>query len=196
MSENKNGNDSSKIVEEVIEYPPIMLENWKAGDKSIVPLGAIDTKRGWNHLYNQPSNMFGENYTLWKKHQEGWQGFHFYLISTTCEPTNEKYFTGKAKIEELIPQDKLAHLRQATQANGIGQDHGLPDLFLYNHKGEIQFLEIKKETDTIKVNQLLYLALIKSILCSHVGIVFLIEEGCEYQPKVYQLPIVTELREA
>lgn len=185
-----NNRNHSQIIEEVIEYPAEMLNAWKAGDKSIVPAGAINSDRGWSHLTNQPSSMFGENYTLWKKQKDGWAGYHFYLISTTCEPKNEKYFAGKAKIEAVIPLAKLTHLRKATENYGIGQDQGLPDLFLYNDEGEYQFLEIKKETDTISEKQLLYLALIKKILGCHVGIVYLVLEGREYTPKTYQLPNV------
>jgi hypothetical protein len=88
----------------------------------------------------------------------------------------------------LVPSAKLRRLRQAIDANGIGQDQGLPDLFLYNQKGAFQFLEVKKESDTISENQLLYLALIKAVLECHVGIVYLVEEGRTYTPKVYALP--------
>lgn len=178
-----------EIIEEVIEYPKSLLDAWKNGDKSLVPDGLIDTERAWRHIRNQPSNHFGEIYTLRIKMQEGWKGFNFYLISDTVEPTNEKYFTGKKKVIEILDSEKLHHLRQVAQSKGYGNDRGLPDLFLYNERGDVQFLEVKKERDRIHKRQLEFLAMIRGILGCDVGVVYLKEEERSYVPKVYALDL-------
>ena len=177
------------ITEEVIEYPKSLLDAWKNGDKSLVPYGFIDTERAWRHIRNQPSNHFGEIYTLRKKMEQDWKGFNFYLISDTVEPTNEKYFTGKQKVIEILDSKKLCLLRQVAADKGYGNDRGLPDLFLYNEQGDVQFLEVKKESDRIQKRQLVFLAMIKGILGCDVGVVYLKEIGKSYIPKVYELDL-------
>lgn len=168
-----------EITETVLAYEQRELDAWRDGDKSLVP--------GWlsipDIVLNQPAYHFGEYFVLRHYSQRGWKGFVHYAIGE-WEPGIQRYDKGRAKVEELFAGVRLDKIREVRR----GLSSGEPDLFLYNDVGEALFIEVKKQSDRIKPEQLQCLAQIRTILQARVGIVYLREVRSRHTPKVYCLP--------
>lgn len=138
--------------EEVIFYPVVDFEHWKAGDKWLVPEGRHIPR----DLYNQKSGFFGEFYALQHYMRQGWQGYHFYGLGN-WEPNNPKYFEGKNAVKQVINAEALARFDELLDNHPKGE----PDLFLFKMDGSAKFVEVKRDGDTTKPDQLTCLAQIK-----------------------------------
>ncbi|TOG31685.1 VRR-NUC domain-containing protein [Vibrio parahaemolyticus] len=170
-----------KIEEVVIRYPKDLLDSWKQGDKSWIPEQLYVP----NDVHNQQSYHFGEYFTLAHYSKLGWQGTAFYALGD-WEPNNPKYTLGRDLVAKHLDPKKLAVLKAIRGSKTSGE----PDLFLYRENGSILFLEVKKESDRISVEQLLCLAQIKSIFGFEVGVVYLAETNQNYTPKTYELDVI------
>lgn len=148
------------IEEEVLEYEQHQLDQWKAGDKSLIP----DFLDIYSDYQNQPSNHFGEIFVLDHYNKNyGWKGFRFYALGT-WEPNNPKYDRSRKKIGELFSKEKMVRFWTSRVQEDKRSGKGEPDLMLYNDEGEVLFIEVKKESDKIFDEQLRCLAQIKAIL--------------------------------
>jgi len=175
-----------EIEERILTYNRSQLEAWKAGDKRLVP--AFLSER--DIIINQPEYHFGEIFVLRHYHEtEGWKGFISYAIGTQY-PGSGSRARGRAKIEALVPSEKLTRfraLRAGTNDGKLGK--GEPDLFLYRDSEECKFVEVKKETDRISQAQLRCMAQIMAILEYPVELVYLCEEGRDHKPRTYVLDL-------
>lgn len=178
--------DKLLIEEEVLEYEQQQLDRWKSGDKSLIP----DFLDIYSDYRNQPSNHFGEIFVLdyYYRHY-GWKGFRFYALGT-WEPNNSKYDKSRKKIGELFSREQMLRFWAAREKEDKISGKGEPDLMLYNHEGDVLFIEVKKESDKIFDEQLRCLAQIKAILGADVKIVYLKEKQKSYKSKKYELDLV------
>jgi hypothetical protein len=174
------------LIETVIEYNPVDLESWKHGDKEKWLQGRIVP----NDVNNQPNYHFGEFFVLNYFEKAHWQGYVYYALGN-FELNNEKYFLGRKKIAELFPQEQLEIFRTIRSQSKNIEGKGEPDLFLYMEGGPKLFLEVKKDGDRMSYSQLECLAQIRGILEADIGIVHLVRFGRQYQPKMYELDLVT-----
>ncbi|GEJ56661.1 VRR-NUC domain-containing protein [Anaeromyxobacter diazotrophicus] len=159
--------------EKLLSYEADQLMAWKTGDKSLMP--AFIEKRAI--VTNQPAYHFGEAFVLDHYHRtEGWLGFPDYMLMPEVEPNIARHYRGRMTLEQLAPAPMLRELRDARRALPDGRKgYGEPDLFLFKPSGELMFLEVKKEGDTVKDNQLVCLAQIRQHLCCPADVVFLQE---------------------
>ena len=169
-----------KFNEIVLTYKSTQLDDWKKGDKSLIP-AVIEIP---DDVLNQQSYHFGEYFVLNYYMGKGWKGFVDYAIGD-WEPNNKKYDNGRKVLEELFSYARLSKIKSIR----AGLLSGEPDVFLYKETGETLFLEVKKEQDKIFSEQLVCLAQIKAILKADVGVVYLKEESKTYTPNIYELDL-------
>jgi hypothetical protein len=174
------------IEEQILVYEQEQLNQWKSGDKSLIP-HFIDLHSDYK---NQQSYHFGEIFVISAFHRlQGWKGFRFYALGT-WEPNNQKYDRSREMIAKLFPARKLAEFREARREQDRTSGKGEPDVMLYNDNGQSLFLEVKKGSDKIFDAQLTCLAQIKSILGAEIGIIYVREESQKYTPKKYELDLL------
>ncbi len=177
-----------QFQEKVLTYTREQLDSWRNGDKSLIPAFVEDRTM----IVNQPKYHFGEIFVLRHYHEsEGWLGFKSYALGMQY-PNSINRAKGRAKVEEIIPADKLAqfrNLRDQGRDSRLGM--GEPDLFLYNSSGAYMFVEVKKQTDRISSAQLRCMAQIIATLGCPVEIVYLCEGGRRHTPKSYSLDLKT-----
>lgn len=159
----------------VVTYMPEQLAAWKQGDKSLMP-GFVEKRA---IVENQPSYHFGEAFVLDHFHRmEGWLGFPDYMLMPEVEPNIARHYRGRRMLEQIAPAVTLRALREQRRRSLDGRKgYGEPDLFLYKPTGEMMFLEVKKQGDTVKDNQLVCLAEIRECLGCPADIVYLQESG-------------------
>lgn len=160
--------------ETVLHYRAEQLEAWKAGDKSLLPEAA------WvRHMVaNQPAYHFGEAFVLRHFVERGWLGFDDYMIMPQVEPGIERHREGRETLERIARPERLRALRDVRAQSDDGRRGiGEPDLFLCKPTGEMLFVEVKKQGDRVKANQLVCLAQIREYLCCDAEIVYLQEVG-------------------
>ena len=174
-----------EIEEIVLVYDQRQLEDWKGGDKSLVP-DYLKELKVWLSIVNQPQRFFGGIFVLDHYHRTaGWKGFPSYTLGPEF-PHAERKMPGRSKVEEIIPAKRLARFRAlrttwADRRFGSGK----PDLFLYTDDKRYKFVEVKKEGDTLKSPQLRCIAQILATLECEVDIVYLREPSRSHTPKVY-----------
>lgn len=172
------------IIEEVtLEYLPSDLSEWKDGRREKWLTGEVHT-----HVSNQPAYHFGEYYVLAHYAKFGWQGHRFYALGD-WEPRNQKLVDGRNAIAQCFDRDKLNDFRRRRVECGRADGKGEPDLFLHHPNGSTLFLEVKKGSDRVSLEQLECLAQIRAILHADVGIVYLVEADVPYRPKRYELDL-------
>ena len=174
------------VSETVLTYQRAELEAWKKGDWSVIP-AFVDVP---DIIRHQPTYHFGEMLVLRHYHDTGgWQGFASYALGPQY-PGSERRRAGRAKVDELIPRDRLARLRRlrcsaSERRFGVGE----PDLFLFDDHGRFKFVEVKKATDRLRPSQLRCMAQIIRVLCCEVDIVYVREAHQHYSPKTYILDL-------
>lgn len=159
----------------VLTYGPDQLAAWKGGDKSLMPSFVEERVI----VANQPSYWFGEAFVLDHFHRvEGWLGFPDYMLMPEVEPQIARHYRGRTMLEQLASAPKLRALREERRRSGDGRKgYGEPDLFLYKPSGEMMFIEVKKQSDTVKDNQLACLAQIRQFLTCPAHVVYLQQRG-------------------
>ena len=173
------------IEEQVFVYRKEQLEQWKSGNKFLIP-HFIESHKDYQ---TQPNYHFGEIFVIDTYNRlHGWKGFRFYALGN-WELENIKYKLSREKISQLIPEERLSEFREVRKEEDEMSGVGEPDVMLYNDNGQILFLEVKKENDKISNDQLKCLAQIKSILKAEIGIVYLREENQKYSPQKYALDL-------
>ncbi|WP_322803969.1 VRR-NUC domain-containing protein [Vibrio alfacsensis] len=170
------------LKETVFTYPSALLGTWKKGEKDWIPDSLFVPK----DVYNQPNYHFGEYYALKKYLELGWQGTAFYALGD-WELNNDKYNLGRAMVAKYIDPIRLAMFKSLRQ----GLTSGEPDLFLYKDDGSVLFVEVKKQADRISKSQLICMEQIKSVLDCDVAVAYLAEERQVYEPKSYELNVVS-----
>jgi hypothetical protein len=175
------GNMKFNFTESVLPYNPLLYDAWKEGQRDFLPQDYCMP----DEVKNQPSMHFGEHYVWVHYLKLGWHGFVWYAIGE-WEPNNAKYDIGRQKVNELFNDGVLQEIRNLRK----GILSGEPDLFFFKDDGSTLFIEVKKGRDKPSDAQLTCLAQIKSILGADVGITYLVPEGKEYVPKVYELDLV------
>jgi VRR-NUC domain len=175
-----------EVRELVLVYQQAELDDWLAGDRSLIPF-FVDPKA---LVRNSPARHFGEMFALRHYHQtEGWKGFSAYALGPEL-PGSLRRQAGRAKIQEIIPAralDRLRALRGTSPDRRFGG--GTPDLFLYDELGRYKFAEVKKGTDRLRPPQLRCLAQIASTLRCQVDIVYLRVANRAYTAKTYILDL-------
>ena len=176
-----------EIAETVLTYDAGLLQAWRNGDKSIAE-GLIQITP--NYL-NQPSYGFGEAFTLRHFYEtEGWSGFASYALGPQY-PGSRRRQTGRKKVEQVIPAERLAKLRTLrSRPSQLLQGGGEPDLFLYRDDGSFGFVEVKKEKDRLSEPQLTCIAQVLAVLGCDVRIVYLRSRGHSYHAKSYCFDLV------
>jgi hypothetical protein len=163
------------FAEQELVYSEQQFVAWKNGDKSLMPrfveYRAI--------VANQPSYHFGEAFVLDYFHRtQGWLGFMDYMLMPEVEPNIARHYQGRKMLEQLAPAARLRALREERRRSVDGRKgYGEPDLFLYKPTGEMKFVEVKKQSDTVKDNQLVCLAQIQEFLGCPAEIVHLRASG-------------------
>jgi hypothetical protein len=157
--------------EMVLTYDANQLTAWKNGDKSLMP--HFVEKRAI--VANQPAYHFGEAFVLDYFHRaEGWLGFADYMLMPEVEPGIARHYRGRTMLERVAPAPRLRALRDERRRSLDGRrGYGEPDLFLYKPSGEMMFVEVKKQSDTVKDNQLVCLAQIREFLGCPAHVVYL-----------------------
>lgn len=174
-----------EIQEKVIFYNRSQLLAWRKGDKSLI----LDFLERHAVLQNQQAYHFGEYFALRYYHElDGWLGFNFYALGSQY-PNSKKCEAGRRKVEEIIPAKKLSRFRSLRTEDVLKAGAGEPDLFLYKNSGEYMFVEVKKQTDRIRPEQLKCMAQLRVVLECPVEIVYLCADGRFHKPKTYILDL-------
>ncbi len=123
-----------------------------------------------DHVVNQASYHFAEYFVLAYFRTRGWQGHRFYALGD-WEPDNPKLAAGRADIDRLFSAEKLNQFKALRASVGRSKGTGEPDLFLFRDDGTTMFIEVKKDQDTLKPEQIECLQQIHSVLGSDVKVV-------------------------
>jgi hypothetical protein len=160
--------------ETVLTYRSEQLAAWRNGDKSLMPQHVEHRAI----VDNQPSYHFGEAFVLSHFSALGWSGFMDYVLMPQVEPNIARHYHGRRQLELVADPAKLKAFRNERNKLEDGRrGYGEPDLFLYKPTGEIKFVEVKKQGDTLKDNQLICMAQLREFLGCEAEIVYLHEGG-------------------
>lgn len=172
-----------RLSELALPFDRDAYDDWKNGDKSVIPSFLRIPKA----VENQQQYHFGEMFALRYFHEnEGWLGYDGYALGTHL-PNSEHRREGRRKVEDVVPPDKLERFRQLRNTehdkrHGAGE----PDLFLYSPDEEhYKLAEVKMPGDRLSPAQYRCIAQILASLECEVEIVHLHERGTQRRPKVY-----------
>lgn len=126
------------------------------------------------HVTNQPKYHFSEYFVLAYFRARGWRGHRFYAIGD-WEPSNPKLAEGRADLARMFSDEKLKAFKATRSLVGRADGKGEPDLFLFRDDGATMFVEVKRDRDTLKPEQIDCLLQIHEFLGSDVMIVHLLK---------------------
>jgi len=180
-----------RLEEVILAYQPAELARWKQGHRDLIPAGTESR----DIVANQPSYHFGEHYVLAHFMREGWSGYPDYLLMPEVEPRIARHQSGRKMLERIALPERLLALRLARRQSEDGRKgYGEPDLFLYKSSGEMLFLEVKKQGDTVMDRQLICLAQIRQYLKAEAQLVYLQEAGKRPRtPKVFEVDLASSM---
>ena len=148
-----------------LSYTSQDFDTWKSGCRDRWAPGPLP-----DHVVNQTNFHFAEYFVLAYFRARGWHGHRFYALGD-WEPDNPKLAAGRADIERLFPAEKLKQFKALRISAGRSRGTGEPDLFLFRDDGSTMFIEVKKDQDTLKPEQIECLQQIHSVLSSEVKVV-------------------------
>jgi hypothetical protein len=150
-----------------LTYTQEDFDTWASGSREEWAPGQLP-----EHVVNQPTYHFSEYFVLAYFRARGWRGHRFYALGD-WEPRNSKLAAGRTDMTRMFSDEKLTAFKALRTLVGRADGKGEPDLFLFRDDGSTMFIEVKRDRDTLKPEQIECLQQIQALLGSVVMVVHL-----------------------